>query len=217
MTTLLSGRRLGVTLAGKPLLAGIDLDLRRGEILRIVGASGSGKSTLLRVLATLQPLSAGTLTYDGQDVARLSPQTFRRLVAFIPQRPPMAGGTVADNLALGLSFRGERLQEGGAAALLQHAGLPASFAAREARTLSGGEQLRVALARALALAPQAFLLDEPTAALDDQASEALVKLLRSLSVAGAAIAIVSHDPRSLQALPGPQLTLAGGRLAATPP
>ncbi|TCB96713.1 ABC transporter ATP-binding protein [Micromonospora zingiberis] len=144
-------KRVDKTFGSKPILAQVDLQIRRGEFVALLGASGSGKSTLLRILADLEPANGGQIEVSArrsvvfQD-ARLLP--FRR---------------VAANVRLGL--RRADLPDDDLAALLAEVGLD-GYQRRWPSTLSGGEGQRVALARALAREPRLLLLDEPFAALD---------------------------------------------------
>ena len=145
----------------------VSLDVRHGELLGIVGASGSGKSSFLRLLNRLDEPTSGTVFLDGQDYRQLPPRELRRRVGMVTQRPFLFPGDVASNLRFGPLQRGETLPDGEVSALLERVGLP-GFATRDVINLSGGEQQRVSLARALANRPRCLLLDEPTSALDER-------------------------------------------------
>ena len=224
MSAVLAAEGLTFALGARRILDGVGLELAEAEIVCLAGASGAGKSTLLRILAGLQRPDRGTLWLGGAQVEALSmpgapataagpsPRAYRRQVAFVAQRPAMAPGTVADNLALGPRFQQRQLLPEAGEELLNQAGLDETFGAREAARLSLGEQLRVALARALALAPRVLLLDEPTAALDSATAEGLLSLLRNLAKLGMAIGVVTHDLRAPEQLRARRLTLRDGRL-----
>ncbi|WP_018654882.1 ABC transporter ATP-binding protein [Actinomadura flavalba] len=176
---------------GRTVVAGLDLAVRAGEILVIAGPSGCGKSTLLRALAGLLPVTAGRLTAGDAPVTGPSPD--RALVfqddALLPWR------TALRNVELPLAIRGVPRRERRAAARdwLGRVGL-ADAAGRYPRELSGGMRQRVQLARALAGAPRAVLMDEPFGALDAQTRAGMQALLLDvLRAAPATVVFVTHD------------------------
>ena len=183
------GRRVGDV----SVVTDISLDVYHGEMLGIVGASGSGKSSLLRLLNRLDEPTSGTVFLDGQDYRQFSPRELRRRVGMVTQRPFLFPGKVAGNVRFGPSQRGEVLADEDIARLLERVGLP-GFAAREVTNLSGGEQQRVSLARALANRPEILLLDEPTSALDEQAKMGVEQLICSLvKDTSLTCVMVTHD------------------------
>ncbi len=171
----------------------ISLSVERGELLGVVGPSGSGKSSFLRLLNRLDEPTAGTVFLDGQDYRQIEPRELRRRVGMVTQRPFLFLGDVAANLRFGPSQRGETLADAEIAGLLDRVGLP-GFAARSVANLSGGEQQRVSLARALANQPEVLLLDEPTSALDEKAKAGIEELIRDLVAGGRlTFVLVTHD------------------------
>jgi ABC-type multidrug transport system fused ATPase/permease subunit len=189
MSTGIAVRDLTVRRAGRPVLNDVTFDAARGRVLALTGASGSGKSTLLRCLNRLAEADAGTITLDGEDILALDPPALRRRVALVAQAPVMLPGTVADNLAYGLTD----LADGARDAALTAAGLDPSFLARTARALSGGERARVALARALTRDPDAMLLDEPTAALDPDTARHIAETITALARRELIVIVATHD------------------------
>jgi ABC-type multidrug transport system ATPase subunit len=185
----LSARGVTVTLGGRAVLDGVDLDVCSGEVVCVRGASGAGKSTLLRALVRLVALDAGALTLDGVDALALPPPQLRRRVGLVAQTPYMLEGTVADNLHYGVG----ELEDAAVRATLDAAGLDESFAERLAGELSGGERARVAIARALTREPTVLLLDEPTAALDERTAQRIGALVRDLAGRGLGICLTTHD------------------------
>src|SRR5215472_10866895 len=155
------GRRVGE----KWIVHDVSLSVQRGELLGLVGPSGSGKSSLLRLLNRLDEPTSGTVFLEGQDYRQIPPRELRRRVGMVTQRPFLFPGDIASNLRFGPLQRGESLPDNEIAGLLERVGL-AGFAGRNVANLSGGEQQRVSLARALANRPEILLLDEPTSALD---------------------------------------------------
>jgi NitT/TauT family transport system ATP-binding protein len=198
-------------------LTGIDLDVRHGEFVCVVGASGSGKSTLLSLVAGLFAPSSGVITLDGKLVA--GPASERGLVcqsgALYPWR------TVAANVAFGLELlpisRSDRARR--VAWYLQEVGL-AHLAKSLPGQLSGGQRQRVAIARALACEPQVLLLDEPFGALDVQTKEDMQLFLRKVwADTGTTVVMVTHDVEEAVFLGQRVIVLASdpGRIAAELP
>ena len=182
-------------------LAGIHLDIKKGEYLSIEGPSGCGKSTLLAILGLLDSSSDGTYELSGRPVQGLKLSERARIrnreIGFIFQAFNLIGDlTVYENVELPLTYRGmpsaerkkrvhESLERVGMSHRVKH--YPSQ--------LSGGQQQRVAVARALAGDPSILLADEPTGNLDSTNGEAVMELLRDLHRGGATICMVTHDPR----------------------
>ena len=173
----------------------------------ILGPSGSGKSTLLRLLNRLADPDEGVIRFEEDDVRELDPLELRRRACLVPQLPAPFPGTVAENVAYGPRLRGE--EDVDVDRCLSLAGLSADYAEREAARLSVGEQQRVMLARALALDPEVLLLDEPTAALDEAARDAVEQALAGLD--GVSMVFVTHDPAQAERLAGRVVRLRDGR------
>jgi tungstate transport system ATP-binding protein len=158
------------------------LEIRRGEILALVGPSGSGKSTLLRLLNFLEFPSSGEIEFEsnrftnGQEM----PLALRRRVTTVFQRPMLLERSVWDNVRFGLQLHGHNDDEQSIQAVLEEVGL-VHLKRQRARTLSGGEAQRVVLARAMALKPDVLLMDEPTANLDPYNVGLIEKIVRRLN------------------------------------
>jgi putative ABC transport system ATP-binding protein len=183
------GRRVGETW----IVNDISLAVNRGELLGVVGASGSGKSSFLRLLNRLDEPTSGTVFLASRDYRDIPPRTLRQRVGMVTQRPFLFPGNVASNLRFGPAQRGEHLPDTEIASLLERVGLP-EFASRNVANLSGGEQQRVSLARALANRPEVLLLDEPTSALDEQAKVGIEGLISNfISEGGFTFVMVTHD------------------------
>src|SRR5215813_11337669 len=182
-------------------LAGIDLEIRRGEYISISGPSGCGKSTLLSILGLLDTPSEGAYTLNGKAVQDLSMSERARVrnreIGFIFQAFNLIGDlTVYENVELPLTYRGmpsserkKRVEESLERVQMSHR------MKHYPSQLSGGQQQRVAVARALAGEPSILLADEPTGNLDSANGEAVMDLLKELHKGGATICMVTHDPR----------------------
>jgi putative ABC transport system ATP-binding protein len=194
--------------SGARRLDGLDARLPADGLTVIAGPSGSGKSTLLRLCNRLEVPSAGVVRHRGTDVAQRDPLALRRGVAIVFQRPVTFAGTVHDNLR----EADPGCDETRGVRLLERAGLDASFLARDAGELSGGEAQRACLARALATEPRVMLMDEPTSALDGRAAAVLERLARQLVCDGTPVVWVTHSQEQLRRLADHVLLLDGGRV-----
>jgi iron complex transport system ATP-binding protein len=193
----IEAKSIGLTLGAARVLDGVDVRLRAGEFVGLIGPNGAGKTSLLRVLAGLRPASAGEVIYDGRDLGTLKPSERARAVAYLAQSDsaywPMRVGAL---VALGRLPHYHRHSEQTDRAAVQHAlalvGM-GEFGDRSFDTLSGGEQARVLLARALAVEAPILLADEPTAALDPSHQLQIMELLQARAQAGAGVVAVLHD------------------------
>jgi cell division transport system ATP-binding protein len=204
--------------AGRPALDGVSFAVGRSEFLLVTGPSGAGKSTLLRLIAALDPPTTGTIVVGGEDLARIRRRALpllRRSIGIVMQDLLLlADRSVLDNVALpalasGLAAREARER---ARAALARVGLDAAVESARPDTLSGGEQQRAALARAIVNRPGLVLADEPTAHLDQQSAAKLLQLLEQFVVAGVTVILATHG----ESLPLPArarvLRLDAGRI-----
>jgi ABC-type lipoprotein export system ATPase subunit len=186
-----------------PVLRGVDLRVKAGELVVISGPSGSGKSTLLNVMGLLEDADAGVVFYDGEPVTRLSRaarnQRRGRFVGFVFQSFLLIPSlTALDNVLLAARYVGR----GGAAARRRAEALLDEFGLAARRDhyppqLSGGEQQRVAFCRAVFNDPPLLLADEPTGNLDDANGRVISEALRDRTTRGSAVVVVSHRPGAL--------------------
>jgi putative ABC transport system ATP-binding protein len=209
---VLRTERLGRRVGEVWIVSEISLAVRRGELLGVVGASGSGKSSFLRLLNRLDEPTSGMVFLEGEDYRRIPARELRRRVGMVTQRPFLFPGDIASNLRFGPAQRGETLADGEIDKLLEQVGLP-GFASRNVANLSGGEQQRVSLARALANRPEVLLLDEPTSALDEQAKAGVEELVHNLVAQNSLTSVlVTHDRDQARRLCDRVAILEAGRL-----
>lgn len=152
-------------LENNPILNNLNLEVKKGEIISLVGPSGSGKSTLLRCINRLIEIDQGKITFNNKDIKEINPINLRRNIVLVHQESIMLPGTVYDNVSYGPTLKGINDKKN-IIKCIEESGLSTDFIDKNAQKLSGGEKKRVALARSLALKPKILLLDEPTSGID---------------------------------------------------
>lgn len=201
------------------VLEQVQLELRKGDFLYLVGGSGAGKSSLLRMLATEEAPTEGKISLFGYDLATASPSTLRAIrqaVGYVPQDVRLISDlSVLDNVALSLSLAGRRGMSREARArigeTLERLGLAAKRD-KLAGTLSGGEAQRVALARALVRAPELILADEPTGAQDRDYTWVMMDLILRANLGGSTVIVATHDREIVRRVRKRCGILRGGRI-----
>jgi tungstate transport system ATP-binding protein len=205
----IEARGLVFEVRGQRLIDGIDLTIAAGGRTVVMGPNGAGKSVLLRLLHGLLAPTAGTVRAGGRPLA---PAVIRRQ-AMVFQRPVLLRRSVAANVRYALAVRGvpRAEREGRLAAVLEAARLT-HLARNPARVLSGGEQQRLAIARALGTRPEVLFLDEPTASLDPTSTRAVEDLVLQADRAGAKVVLVTHDVGQARRLADEVVFLHRGRV-----
>ena len=199
--------QVSVVARGNPILVAVSLAISPGAPTVLIGPNGAGKTTLLRVLMGLIAPSHGRVTRGGRNGA----DPLRCAIVF--QRPAMLRRSTAGNIRYALAAAGvpRPQREARCAELLALVGL-SQLAGQPARKLSGGEQQRLALARALAKDPAVLLLDEPTASLDPAATKAIEDLIRDVTARGIKVVMSTHDLGEARRLAGDIVLLHRGRV-----
>ncbi len=204
-------RSLSYAVSGKRLLDDLSLQIGARPVTVVMGPNGAGKSLLLRLLHGLIEPTAGHILWGG----RPSSSDLRRRQAMVFQRPVLLRRSVIANVAFALKSRGTASTER-CMALLEHVGLE-THANKPARLLSGGEQQRLALARALAVEPEVLFLDEPTASLDPSATAAIEGIVTAAHRRGTKIIFVTHNIGQARRLADEVVFLHAGRLVEHEP
>lgn len=195
---LVGVKHLQKSFGPREILKDISFDVKRGDVVCIIGPSGSGKSTLIRCINYLEQPTGGIIEYRGQDVKAAFPKLtlFRTKVGMVFQSFNLFNNmTVLENCMVGqVQVLGKRKEEAKANALkyLKHVGMD-SYINAKPHQLSGGQKQRVAIARALALEPEVLLMDEPTSALDPEMVGEVLKVMRDLAAEGLTMVIVTHE------------------------
>ena len=208
------------------VLSGIDLTLHTGEVMAIIGPSGSGKSTLLRCINQLEPPTSGRVTLDGVTIdagrqpSRRDLLQLRRAVGMVfqsfnlfPHLTVLRNICLAQERAMG---RSRQEAEAVAMKLLRRVGLEDKAQQYPARC-SGGQQQRIAIARALALEPQLILFDEPTSALDPELGLEVLAVMRELAEGGMTMIVVTHEMHFAESVSNRVLVMADGKIVEEGP
>lgn len=200
-------------------LSDLSLEIKEGELVFLTGPSGAGKSTLLKLVAGIERPTGGVLLVSGQDMRKLNRTTLpflrRKLGLILQQHRLLQDRSVLDNVMLPLIVTGDSAQASRQRAMvaLERVGLDAKASAAP-MSLSGGEQQRVSIARAIVHKPRIILADEPTANLDRASAKTVMEMLQTFNAAGVTCIISTHDERLL---PGADrvFELASGKLVAS--
>ncbi|MFF8590440.1 metal ABC transporter ATP-binding protein [Streptomyces sp. NPDC015220] len=213
---VISLRGVSADLGARPVLRGVDLTVRRGEVVALLGANGSGKSTAVRTVIGQVPVTAGEVELFGTPRHRF--RDWAR-VGYVPQRTAAAAGvpaTVTEIVSSGRLARTRfglfrRADRDAVRRALELVGM-ADRAGDSAFALSGGQQQRVLIARALAAEPELLIMDEPLAGVDLASQEVLARTLREQVSAGATVLLVLHELGPLEPLIGRTVVLRDGRV-----
>ncbi|AMJ71758.1 ABC transporter ATP-binding protein [Enterobacter cloacae] len=189
---------VGFRVANNTILQHVGFNLSPGEFKLITGPSGCGKSTLLKIVASLLSPTEGTILFEGQDIAALSPESYRQQVSYCVQTPVLFGDTVFDNLIFPWQIRNKTPEPEKFIDDLVRFGLAKETLTKSIHELSGGEKQRVSLIRNLQFLPKVLLLDEITSALDDankrNVNEIIHRYAREQNIA---VLWVTHDSNEI--------------------
>lgn len=203
--------------SGHEALKGVSFDVSAGEMIFLTGHSGAGKSTLLKLIAAITLPTSGSVIVDGQNIGKLRrraiPQLRRKLGLLFQDQKLLHDRPVFDNVALPLQISGFPRADIGkrVRAALDKVGLLGKEKMLPI-TLSGGEQQRLCIARAVVSRPSILLADEPTANLDTEYAEALMSTLKSFNQVGVTVIVSTHDENLIKKFPAKIICLANGQL-----
>ena len=203
---------------GHEALRGVSLEIADGEMVAVTGHSGAGKSTLLKLAAGIERATGGTVVVNGQNLGALGETALavlRRRIGFVFQDHKLLEDRNAfENVALPLRIAGSPREETGrrVRAALDKVGLLAREKALPV-SLSGGEQQRLCIARAIVNRPSVLIADEPTGNLDAEYARAILDLFKSFHQVGVTVLLSTHDEASLAGGPARRVALAAGKLA----
>ena len=203
---------------GYEALSGINFGVGAGELVFVTGHSGAGKSTLLKLVAAIERASTGTVLVGGQNVSAMrraaKPFLRRNLGLVFQDHKLLYDRSVFDNVVLPLQVIGQSMKEASrrARAALDKVGLLAREKANPL-SLSGGEQQRLCIARAVVNRPSILLADEPTASLDQETAASVMEIFRSFNQVGVTVVVATHDLAAIAQLQPRLMTLSKGRLA----
>ncbi|MGE0873798.1 MAG: ABC transporter ATP-binding protein [Burkholderiales bacterium] len=197
-----------------PALKGLDLHVGAGELVALVGANGAGKTTLLRAISGVQPISAGRIEFDGEDVSGAAPERrVERGIVQVPEGRQVFGPlSVEDNLRLGAYRRGRAATATSLARVYDLFPDLAERHAQPAGTLSGGQQQMLAMGRALMAQPRLLLLDEPSMGLAPRLVAGIFACVSRLRAADTAIFLVDQNARAALAIADRGYVLETGRI-----
>ncbi|MBI2754113.1 MAG: ABC transporter ATP-binding protein [Betaproteobacteria bacterium] len=197
-----------------PALKGIDLSVREGELVALVGANGAGKTTLLRAISGVQPVSAGRVLFAGADITHSAPdRRVRQGIVQVPEGRQVFGPlSVEDNLLLGAYTRSRAERARGLEGVYQMFPALAERRRQPAGTLSGGQQQMLAMGRGLMAQPRLLLLDEPSMGLAPRLVEGVFSSIGSLKSAGTTIFLVDQNARAALAIADRAYVLETGQV-----
>ena len=217
MSALLSVSNLEVSYGNITALRGIDLEVRKGEIVTLIGANGAGKTTTLRTISGLLKPRGGEVPYDGRNITGTKPHVIAAMgVSHVPEgRGIFANLTVSDNLELGAYLRKDKVQQSEYERIFALFPVLKERIKQSAGTLSGGEQQMLAISRALMSKPKILLLDEPSLGLAPQMVQTIFRVIKEINAEGTPILLVEQNAHMALVTANRGYVMETGRIVLT--
>jgi branched-chain amino acid transport system ATP-binding protein len=217
MSALLSVSNLEVSYGNIVALRGIDLEVRKGEIVTLIGANGAGKTTTLRTISGLLKPRGGEVSYDGRNITGTKPHVIAAMgVSHVPEgRGIFANLTVSDNLELGAYLRKDKVQQSEYERIFALFPVLKERIKQSAGTLSGGEQQMLAISRALMSKPKILLLDEPSLGLAPQMVQTIFRVIKEINAEGTPILLVEQNAHMALVTANRGYVMETGRIVLT--
>jgi len=217
MSAILSVSNLEVSYGNITALRGIDLEVRKGEIVTLIGANGAGKTTTLRTISGLLKPRSGEVTYDGRNITGTKPHVIAAMgVSHVPEgRGIFANLTVSDNLELGAYLRKDKVQQSEYERIFALFPVLKERIKQNAGTLSGGEQQMLAISRALMSKPKVLLLDEPSLGLAPQMVQTIFRVIKEINAEGTPILLVEQNAHMALVTANRGYVMETGRIVLT--
>ena len=217
MSAILSVSNLEVSYGNITALRGIDLEVRKGEIVTLIGANGAGKTTTLRTISGLLKPRTGEVIYDGRNITGTKPHVIAAMgVSHVPEgRGIFANLTVSDNLELGAYLRKDKVQQSEYERIFKLFPVLKERIKQSAGTLSGGEQQMLAISRALMSKPQVLLLDEPSLGLAPQMVQTIFRVIKEINAEGTTILLVEQNAHMALVTANRGYVMETGRIVLT--
>jgi len=193
------------------ILKHINLEIKKGQYLTVIGPSGSGKSTFMRILASMISQTSGEVLFDGKNITTYEPTKYRQRVSYAFQQPTLFGKTVKDNLEFPFEVRGEEFDQAKVIDYLKMVNLDESYINKSVNDVSGGEKQRNALIRNLIFPPEVLITDEVTAGLDTENKAIVHNMLKEFNDRGLTILRVTHDESEIDDAES-KITIKNGEL-----
>lgn len=197
----------------KAIIRDVSLAINEGDYITIVGPSGSGKSTLLKLCSDLISPTSGRITYNGQDLTAIDPESYRKEVGYCFQRPYLFAKTVRRNILFPYDIRGMKPDMERIKYLFDLLHMPMEYLERRNDELSGGEMQRICLIRSLIFEPKVLLLDEVTSALDSVNTAIVEQVVDDLHNKGMTIVSITHSEEQSLRKANRRITIVDGALA----
>jgi branched-chain amino acid transport system ATP-binding protein len=217
MSALLSVSNLEVSYGNITALRGIDLEVRKGEIVTLIGANGAGKTTTLRTISGLLKPRGGEVSYNGRNITGTKPHVIAAMgVSHVPEgRGIFANLTVSDNLELGAYLRKDKVQQSEYERIFALFPVLKERIKQSAGTLSGGEQQMLAISRALMSKPKILLLDEPSLGLAPQMVQTIFRVIKEINAEGTPILLVEQNAHMALVTANRGYVMETGRIVLT--